>query len=175
MSEAATGGLRGKWPFLLISAAVVAVDQWTKWLVEIHLPEHVYHPLIPGVLLLSHVTNTGVAFGAFASGGTRASLALVAVGLLALGVVGAFFWRTPRGEPLLLSALGLVLGGALGNLVDRVAAGAVTDFIAVFIGSYHWPDFNVADSAISIGLGLLVLDALRPARARRPPAEEKVA
>ena len=86
------------------------------------------------------------------------------VGLVALGLIAMLFHRTPAKDRGLLAALALVMGGAVGNLLDRVASGAVTDFIAVYIGSYRWPDFNVADSAISVGLVVILLDSFR----RRP-------
>lgn len=159
-----SAGFAGKGGYLLLAGAILALDQWTKWLIERHLPEQAQIALVPGFFSLSHVTNTGVAFGLFASEDGRASWGLVAVGLLALAVIAASFWHTARGERRSLAALALVLGGAVGNLLDRVVAGAVTDFLAVFIGSYRWPDFNVADSAISIGLALLIWDGFFPAR-----------
>jgi signal peptidase II len=161
-------GLRGKWSYLLLSLAVLALDQWTKWMVEQRLPEHASIPVIPGVFHLTHVRNTGVAFGLFASPGATSALPLLVLGMLAMAVVGLYFWQTPRSSPLVLAALALVLGGAVGNLLDRLCAGAVTDFLGVFIGSYRWPDFNVADSAISVGLTVLVLEALWPRRLPRP-------
>jgi len=151
--------------YLLVSAAILAADQWTKWLVESHLPLHASREILPGVLHLSHVRNTGVAFGLLAAEGDGLRTALLAAfGLAALSLIAFFFVRTPKEHRRLLWALALVLGGAVGNLLDRLASGAVTDFVAVFIGSYRWPDFNLADSAISIGLALLVLDALLPHR-----------
>ena len=149
--------------YLVLSLVVLALDQWTKWLVEIHLPPHVSQPIVPGLLNLTHVRNTGVAFGLWAGGG---SWTLTLLGLAALVVVGFYFLRTGHGQRLLLVALALVLGGAVGNLLDRVLAGAVTDFVDAYVGSHHWPAFNVADSAISIGLVLMALDALRPASRR---------
>ncbi|HEX9798537.1 MAG TPA: signal peptidase II [Thermoanaerobaculia bacterium] len=152
--------LAGKRAFLLLALAVLALDQWTKWLVERSFAPHSSHEIVPGLFHLSHVRNTGVAFGLFASGGDGlATAALAALGLGALAFVSWFFLRTPAAESRLLSALALVLGGAVGNLLDRLASGAVTDFLGVFIGSYRWPDFNVADSAICVGLGLMVLDS----------------
>ena len=148
--------------FLLISLAVLALDQWTKWLIESHLPEQSSHEVIPGLLHISHVRNTGVAFGMFANGGRDGSSWVLALfGLVALGLIGWLFARTSAEERGLLAALAMVMGGAVGNLLDRVASGAVTDFIAVYIGSYRWPDFNVADSAISIGLVVILLDSFR--------------
>lgn len=153
--------------FLLLALAVLALDQWTKWLVESHLPTPSSREIIPGLFHLSHVKNTGVAFGLFADlGEAGAAWLLALLGLAAIAVVIVYFRRTPAHEKALLTALALVLGGAVGNLLDRVTNGAVTDFLGVYIGSYRWPDFNVADSAISIGLVLLLLDSFRT----RPPA-----
>lgn len=156
--------------FLLLSLAVLALDQWTKWLIETRIELHRSIEIVPGLFHLSHVRNTGVAFGLFAAGrgGDVHALALSLVGALALAVVLVYFWRTPARDQLLLVALALVLGGAIGNLTDRVAGGAVTDFIDVYVSTYHWHTFNVADSAITIGLLLMAWDALRPRGAGRP-------
>ena len=78
--------------------------------------------------------------------------------------VGLYFWFTPSRDRILLVALALVVGGAVGNLIDRVTSGAVTDFLDVYIGLHHWPSFNVADSAISIGIVLMAIDSFRPHR-----------
>lgn len=156
---------RRKAPFLLLALAVLAVDQGSKWLIESHLPEQSSREVLPGLLYISHVRNTGVAFGMFANGGRDgSSWVLSLVGLVALGLIALLFHRTPAKDRGLLAALALVMGGAVGNLLDRVASGAVTDFIAVYLGSYRWPDFNVADSAISVGLVFILLDSFR----RRP-------
>ena len=161
--------MRRKLPYLFVSLAVVVLDQWTKWLVEVHLPRGIAQPVVPGFLNLVHVRNTGVAFGLFASDAGSTSWALSLVGLVALGAVVVYFRFTPANDRLLLTALGLVAGGAVGNLVDRVAAGSVTDFIDVYVNVHHWPSFNVADSAISIGIALMVLDTFRR---RQPEAAE---
>jgi signal peptidase II len=154
---------REKSVFLLVALAVLALDQWTKWLVELHLPHLSSIEVVPGLLNFTHVRNTGVAFGLFAANGHDLhTLALSLVGTLALLVVLVYFWRTPAHDTTLLVALALVLGGAVGNLMDRVAGGAVTDFIDVYFRTYHWHTFNVADSAITIGLVLMAWDALRP-------------
>src|SRR5215203_5280517 len=129
--------------YLLVSLAVLVLDQWTKWLVEVHLPHHTAEPLVPGFLNLTHVRNTGL-------------------GLLALLAVGLYFWFAPVRDRSLLVALALVVGGALGNLIDRISSGAVTDFIDVYVGNHHWPSFNVADSAISVGIVLMAIDSFRP-------------
>lgn len=160
----------GKLRYLFLSLGVVVLDQWTKWLVELHLPHHAAHPVIPGFLNLTHVRNTGVAFGLFASeGGAGGTWLLTLLGLAALTAVGLYFWYAPPGDRLLLVALSLVVGGAIGNLIDRVSSGAVTDFIDVYVGTNHWPSFNVADSAISIGIVLMAIDSFR---ARKEPSSK---
>ena len=159
----------GKLRYLFLSLGVVVLDQWTKWLVEVHLPHHTSHPLIPGFLNLTHVRNTGVAFGLFASEGIDGSWLLTLLGLAALAAVAVYFWYAPARDRMLLVALSLVVGGAIGNLIDRVSSGAVTDFIDVYVGTHHWPSFNVADSAISIGIVLMAIDSFR---ARKDPAPQ---
>jgi signal peptidase II len=154
----------GKLRYLLISFGVMALDQWTKWLVELHLPHHAAETVIPGFLNLTHVRNTGVAFGLFASDGNGTNWTLTILGLVALTAVGVYFWLAPSKDRWLLVALALVVGGAVGNLIDRIASGAVTDFIDVYVGGHHWPSFNVADSAISIGIVLMAIDSFRPHR-----------
>lgn len=150
-----------KLPYLFVSVGVLALDQWTKWMVEVHLPHHASSVLLPGLFNLTHVRNTGVAFGLFASTGGGSGGMLTVLGLFALTAVGLYFWHAPHRDRTLLVALALVVGGALGNLFDRVTSGAVTDFIDLYLGPHHWPSFNVADSAISIGILLMALDGLR--------------
>jgi signal peptidase II len=158
---------------LLLSLAVLALDQASKAWIERHLTPHAVLPVIDGFLNLTHVRNTGVAFGLFAGPAAGAgSWLLSLLGLAALTVVATYFRRTHAGDRLLLAALALILGGAVGNLVDRLASGAVTDFVDCYVGSYHWHTFNVADSAITVGIGLMALDFLRgrePDPARQAP------
>lgn len=161
----------GKLRFLFLSLGVIVLDQWTKWLVELHIPHHVAQPVIPGFLNLTHVRNTGVAFGLFASYGDKGSWMLTLLGLAALTAVGVYFWFAPARDRLLLGALALVVGGAVGNLLDRMTSGAVTDFVDVYVGTYHWPSFNVADSAISIGIVLMAIDSFRTRKDAEAPAE----
>lgn len=159
----------GKLRWLFVSLGVIVLDQWTKWLVEVHLPHHSGQPLIPGFLNLTHVRNTGVAFGLFASEGLGGGTWLLTLlGLAALTAVGVYFWYAPVRDRLLLVALALVVGGAVGNLIDRVSSGAVTDFIDVYVGDHHWPSFNVADSAISIGIVLMAIDSFRSRKDASP-------
>ena len=156
--------------YLLVSVGVIVLDQWTKWLVELHLPHHMAETVIPGFLNLTHVRNTGVAFGLFASDG--GGLLLTLLGFGALAAVALYFWFAPSRDRWLLVALSLVVGGAVGNLIDRVTSGAVTDFIDVFVGAHHWPSFNVADSAISIGIVLMAIDSFRPHHREAPVVEK---
>ena len=156
------GALAGKLRYLFVSLGVITLDQWTKWLVEIHLPQHTSQPILSGFLNLTHVRNTGVAFGLFASHGMNGgSWLLTLLGLAALAAVGIYFWFASPHDRLLLVSLALVVGGAIGNLIDRMSSGAVTDFIDVYVGTWHWPSFNVADSAISVGIVLMAIDSFR--------------
>ena len=157
----------------LLSLAVVIVDQWTKRLAETHLAGAPPLEIIPGFLDLIYVRNSGIAFGLFAAGGnTLGVVALTVLGLVALAMVMAYFWKTPESNRWVLSSLALILGGAVGNLADRALSGTVTDFIEVYVGRYHWPTFNAADSAISIGIVMMALDALWLHRREAPsPAD----
>jgi len=157
-------GVKGT--LLLVSLAVVILDQWTKYLVETRLPLHRAVEVIPGCLNFTHVQNTGVAFGMFAANGNGlGTIVLTILGFLALAVVGTYYWRTPPQDKLMLTSLSLILGGAVGNLIDRLATGSVTDFIDAYLGTYHWHTFNIADSAITIGICLMALELL-PGRRR---------
>lgn len=156
--------------FLVVSLAVLVVDQWSKWGIEHHLPHFSSVSVIPGCLNLIYVRNTGVAFGLFAArGNLAATIFLSLLGLVALTVVGLYFRRTPATNRLLLTALSLILGGAVGNLVDRLASGGVTDFIDFYVGNWHWHTFNLADSAITIGIALMVLEMVLPKTHREKP------
>jgi signal peptidase II len=148
--------------YALILAGVVALDQLAKWLVVRSLDLHEYRPLVDGLLSLSHVRNRGAAFGILSDADLPYQAVLFsALSLVALLAIAVYAYRLPSEARLPRTALTLVLGGAVGNLVDRVRLGYVVDFIHVYWRQYQWPDFNVADSAISIGVALLILDILR--------------
>ncbi|HSL84663.1 MAG TPA: signal peptidase II [Thermoanaerobaculia bacterium] len=154
-----------KLDYLFLSLAILVLDQWTKWLGEVHLPHSASHPVLPGFFNLTHVKNTGVAFGLFASqGADGGAWLLIVMGIVALAAVFLYFRLAPAKNRLLLYSLALIVGGAVGNLIDRLASGAVTDFLDVYVGTYHWPAFNVADSAITVGIGLMILDSFRSHR-----------
>ncbi len=162
--------------YLLLSLAVLVLDQWTKWLIESHLSTYASVEIIPGFFNLTHVRNTGVAFGLFAAHGSAVGTwVLSGLGILALGFVGIYFRQVPRGERMLLFALALILGGAIGNLMDRIASGGVTDFLDFYVGQYHWHTFNVADSAITVGIGLMILSSFRSPENEDDPAPEPTA
>jgi signal peptidase II len=149
-------------PNLLLMAAVIGLDQLTKALVVRSLDLHEYRALVDGLLSLSHVRNRGAAFGLLSDWDLPYQSALLsALSIVALFAIAVYFFRLPKTARLPRLALALVLGGAVGNLVDRVRLGYVVDFIHVYWRQHQWPDFNVADSAITIGVTLLVLDILR--------------
>jgi signal peptidase II len=149
-------------PHLLVVLAIVLLDQGTKALVVRSLALHEYVPLIDGLLSLSHVRNRGAAFGFLSDWDIPYQSALLStLSVLALLAIALYFLRLPAAARLPRLALALVLGGAAGNLIDRVRLGYVVDFVHVYWRQHQWPDFNVADSAITVGVTLLVLDILR--------------
>ncbi len=149
---------------LSISLAVILLDRVTKLLVSRHLEMGEAHTVIPGVFRITHVLNTGAAFSAFAESANPETvrIALIAFSIAAVIVVGIMLWRSAAAITLSGVALALILGGAIGNLYDRIRLHHVIDFLEVHIAHYHWPDFNVADSAIVVGACLLLLEIFRP-------------
>lgn len=154
-----------------LSLAIVALDQWTKRLVEARLPLYDDVPVIDGLVSLQHVRNTGAVFGILQNAEIPAKPVVFAV-LALLALVGLVYYaRTiPRAEILARMALALVIGGAIGNLLDRVRYGYVIDFVKMYWGSWVWPNYNVADAAISTGLVLLVVDSFRHRERAAEPA-----
>ena len=151
---------------LLISALVIVADRLTKNWVSGHIPLGGAIPVIPRFLRITHWTNEGAAFSLFADTASPHVVrwALVAFTLLAVLVIFIVLLRLGNQFTLTTVALALILGGALGNVHDRIVYGSVIDFIEVHIFTYHWPDFNVADSSVVTGACLLLLDSLRPHR-----------
>jgi signal peptidase II len=147
--------------YFLIAVGVLALDRFTKRLVAKDISLHDSIPVIKRVFYITHVENRGAAFGLFNDSPTPWKIALlVTFSVVALVVVSALLWRSSRAMTPTAVGLSLILGGALGNLWDRVLNGKVVDFLLVYIGSYQWPAFNVADSAIVVGAGLLVYEIL---------------
>ncbi len=155
----------------LIAGCVVLVDRITKMYIRASFTSWDITPVIPGFFNVVHTENPGAAFGILAdSPSAWSSMLLVAVSLVVMAIIGVMLWR-PRPasalgsgmqSPGLVSVgLALVFGGALGNVWDRLFRGTVTDFLQFFFGSYEFPSFNAADSAITVGAALLLLDLWR--------------
>src|SRR5579863_3908117 len=157
---------------LLIAMLVVLLDRATKWLVAKDIPLHEGIQIIPGFFRLTHVENRGAAFGLFSDSPAQWKIAvLVSFSIIAMIVVSALLWRNTHAMASTGIGLALILGGAVGNLWDRLLNGRVVDFLLFYIGQYQWPAFNVADSAIVCGAGLLVIEILFS----KAPAHEKSA
>jgi len=154
---------------LLISAAIFSADRWTKTWVAAHITVGGAIPVFPGILRITHWLNEGAAFSLFAASPHTVRVALILFTCAAALAVLVAMVRMGNRMTLSTVALALILGGALGNVHDRVEYGSVIDFIEVHIFSYHWPDFNVADSAIVTGACLLLLDSLLPKREEVSP------
>ncbi len=153
---------RKYWVLLIFCVGILLLDQWTKSMVVEKLPLYHRVEVIQGFFNLTHVRNTGGAFGIF--GGQKSStgsLVFVIVSLIAIGAIIFLFIKIKESERTLALSFSLVLSGALGNLIDRLRYGEVVDFLDFHLSDYHWPAFNVADSAICIGIGLLALELLR--------------
>jgi len=143
--------------FLPLAAGVFLLDQASKAVVSATLKMHEIRPLIHGLLNLTLVHNTGAAFGLLAGQPSiLRTIFFLGVSVVAMGVILWMVFRLPQDQKLELFALSLIFGGALGNVIDRARLGEVIDFIDVYYRTYHWPAFNVADSAITIGVILLV-------------------
>jgi signal peptidase II len=151
---------------LLISAVIILFDRLTKTWVTLHIKYGGAIPVIPHVLRISHWTNDGAAFSLFADTAKPNLVRWGLVGFTSLAALVILFVMVRVGNRFTLTsvALALIFAGALGNVHDRIAYGSVVDFIEVHIFSYHFPDFNVADSSVCIGAFLLLLDSLRPAK-----------
>jgi len=169
-------GILRRLSYLSVMLTILVVDQFTKWLVARELDLHEYRPLVEGLLSLSHVRNRGAAFGILSDADLPyQSILFAGLSLVALLAIAVYAWRLPATAWLPQLALALILGGALGNLIDRLRLGYVVDFVHVYWRDHQWPDFNAADSAITIGVTLLVLDILRSPHAESSGKTEIVA
>jgi len=147
--------------YLLIALVVVLLDRWTKHLVARHISLYSHIQVIPGFFRLTHTENTGAAFSLFADSPAHWKTAmLIAFSVMALAVVSVLLWKNHHAHMVTGIGLSLIMGGALGNLWDRLARGRVVDFLLFYVKRYQWPVFNLADSAIVMGAGLLVLEIL---------------
>jgi signal peptidase II len=142
---------------VVISSLIVLVDQLTKFFILKHLLLGQTVKAIPGVFNITYVQNPGGAFGFLAnlSPGMRTFIFLF-ISSLAVGLIFYFYMKTPQTQAWLAAGFALIFGGAIGNLIDRVRFGVVIDFLDFYIQKYHWPAFNIADSAISVGIGIFL-------------------
>ena len=146
--------LKNKYLMLaVVTGLVVLADQITKVLVYTYLPYHQSITVVPGFFDITHIHNPGGAFGLMANMSTSArTIVFLLASSLAVGLIFYFYIKTPTSYVFLAIGFALIFGGAIGNLIDRVRLGIVIDFLDVYIGDYHWPAFNIADSAITVGI-----------------------
>jgi signal peptidase II len=145
----------------LIAVLVIALDRVTKWTIAQNLSLHDSIPVIPGFFRIIRTENRGAAFGLFADSPSEWKVGLLILfSLVALVIVSALLWKNSHSMTSTGIGLALILGGAIGNLWDRVVSGHVVDFLLFYVGQYQWPAFNLADSAIVVGAGLLAFEIL---------------
>jgi signal peptidase II len=147
--------------FFIIAALIIVSDQWVKHLISSNFSLYESREVIKGIFNLTYLTNTGAAFGFMAGAGRWHHLFFQLVGFIALGGLFYLYASSAGGERLLLWGCSLVFGGAAGNLVDRIRFQKVVDFLDFHIGPHHWPAFNIADSAITVGGFLLAVFFLK--------------
>ena len=144
--------------FLLgIIFAIIAFDQWSKWLIKSSFSLYQSQPVIEDFFHLTYITNEGMAFGLTLPGGKHVLLILT---ILLTGFIAGYLWNERNGHPLIKYGLALIFSGAIGNLIDRVIYGKVVDFIDIMIGDFNWYIFNVADTSVTVGMCLFVLHSL---------------
>jgi len=145
--------------YLLIVLVVIVLDRWTKRLVARRISLYTHIQIIPGFFRLTHTENTGAAFSMFADSPAPWKTALlIGFAVVALVVVSVLLWKNHPSHAVSGVGLALIMGGALGNLWDRLASGRVVDFLLFYVRHYQWPVFNLADSAIVVGAGLLIVE-----------------
>jgi len=159
---------------LIVFAVSLVLDQFTKWLIATNLLYGDKIPVIEGFFYLTHVRNPGAAFSLFADGDPQVRMYFfVSVTCVAVMIIASFFRQLAPGDRLSALALGSILGGAIGNLIDRLVHKEVIDFLHFKLWTnYSWPDFNLADSFIVVGVGILILEMLATegeSRARAKP------
>lgn len=154
--------------FIIMALVLIALDQVTKSLVNSYIVLHQSIPIIDGFFNLVHVRNPGAAFGFLARAPEYfRSVFFIAVTIGAVIMILYFLKKNEVRDNVLVLALSLIFGGALGNLIDRIRFGEVVDFLDVYVSTHHWPAFNVADSAISIGAVLLLVSMIKRGRDRK--------
>ena len=155
--------------FLLgVIVLIVTLDQWSKWAIKTSFQLYESKPVIQDVFHFTYVTNDGMAFGLSFPGGKHILLVMT---ILLTGFIVGFLWKEKDGHPLVKYGLALILSGAIGNLIDRLFYGKVVDFLDVMIGNFHWYIFNVADSAVTVGMVLFLIHSFLI----EEPSEDKLA
>ena len=144
--------------FLLgIIFAIIAFDQWSKWLIKSSFSLYQSQPVIEDFFHLTYITNEGMAFGLTLPGGKHVLLILT---ILLTGFIAGYLWNERNGHPFIKYGLALIFSGAIGNLIDRMIYGKVVDFIDIMIGDFNWYIFNVADTSVTVGMCLFVLHSI---------------
>jgi signal peptidase II len=168
-----TDGVRRMVAFF-IALGVFALDRWSKWMIETQFGAYDTKTVIPGFFNIVSSRNPGVAFGIFAENSSRSRAPiLIGLSIIAVLLLAGMLWRIDRLDSASATGLALIFGGAMGNVFDRLRMGSVTDFLDFYAGSYHWYTFNLADTSICTGAGLLILSMLRSQRSR--PGEDREA
>ena len=142
---------------IIIIVAIIALDQWSKWAIKTSFNLYQSKPVIQDLLHFTYVTNDGMAFGLSFPGGKHVLLIMT---ILLTGFIVGFLWKEKNGHPLIKYGLALILGGAIGNLIDRLLYGKVVDFLDLMIGNFHWYIFNIADSSVTIGMILFIIHSV---------------
>ena len=140
-----------------IIVLIVALDQWSKWMIKTSYNLYQSEPIIEGFFYFTYVTNDGMAFGLSFPGGKTL---LLIVTLILTGVIMWMLWKEKNSHNLIRYGLTLILAGAIGNMIDRILYGKVVDFLDIMIGSFNWYIFNVADSAVTSGMILFILHTI---------------
>lgn len=143
----------------IISGTLIVLDQYTKFMVVLHIPLNYSVQVIEDIFNLTHIRNSGVAFGLFADQHSEyKALMFITISTIAIMAILVIFHQNPKEKKLVQTGLILIFSGAIGNLIDRTLHGEVIDFVDFVIKGYHFPAFNVADSCITIGVSLMVVD-----------------
>ena len=137
--------------------AIVALDQWSKWMIKTSFSLYQSEPIIEGFFYFTYVTNDGMAFGLSFPGGKTVLLILT---FILTGIIMWMLWKEKNSHNLIRYGLTLILAGAIGNMIDRMLYGKVVDFLDIMVGSFNWYIFNVADSAVTSGMILFILHTI---------------
>ena len=142
-----------------VSGVLIVMDQYTKLMVSLHIPLNYSEKVVEGFFNFTHIRNSGVAFGLFASQQSEyKALMFIAISTIAIIAILVIFHQTPKEKKMVQTGLILIFSGAIGNLIDRILHGEVIDFVDFFINRHHFPAFNIADSCITVGVIMMVID-----------------